>query len=211
MAAKRVVAVAVALVVLVATVAPAQPSLQEQLRHRLAAAHAITTMSSSFTQEKYLSVFSETLKSSGRFYYQRPDKLRWELLEPVASGFVLRGHKGRRWQARIPGSEPFDLDSDPAMAFIAEQLFAWARLDIDWLQQRYLISIDCEQPLALSLRPRRKDGFLERLQIVFAADNSHVQRVEVHEKDGDYTRIIFSATRINQPIDAALFKARTPR
>ena len=41
MAAKRVVAVAVALVVLVATVAPAQPSLQEQLRHRLAAVNVV--------------------------------------------------------------------------------------------------------------------------------------------------------------------------
>jgi len=50
----------------------------------------VTTLSSDFVQEKHLAMFAEVMTSKGRFAYARPDRLRWELLEPVATGFVLK-------------------------------------------------------------------------------------------------------------------------
>jgi outer membrane lipoprotein-sorting protein len=53
------------------------------------------TLASDFTQEKYLAVFQDKMVSSGRFYFKKPDALRWELTRPVATGFVLQGDRGR--------------------------------------------------------------------------------------------------------------------
>lgn len=183
------------------------PELAQRIRD---AAAQVETLSSQFRQEKYLSMFAETLQSSGQFYYQRPDQLRWELLQPVVSGFVLKGQKGRRWHARVKGSESFKLDQDPAMSLIAEQLFAWARADLDWLQQHYRIDMVSEQPIRLRLTPPQGQtgGFLNHLMIQFAQSASYVAEVEIHEQDGDYTRIIFNDTQMNTPIESELFAGR---
>jgi len=174
-----------------------------------AAAQQVETLHSDFVQEKYLSMFEEKLTSGGQFFYRQPDKLRWELLTPIASGFVLNGASGRRWHQSVPDSEVFQLAQDPAMSLIAQQLFAWAKADIAWLQQHYQISVEQQDPIQLRLQPLAADaGFLSFLLITFSAADSYVTRVEIHEKDGDYTRINFNNTIVNSQIDDNLFADR---
>ncbi|MEA3466089.1 MAG: outer membrane lipoprotein carrier protein LolA [Thermodesulfobacteriota bacterium] len=189
----------------------ADDGLSDELVRRISsAAQHVETLSSDFTQEKYLSMFEEKLVSTGQFYYQRPDRLRWELLEPIGSGFVLNGDGGRRWHQRIPDSEPFKLDQDRAMALIAEQLFAWAKADLGWLQQNYQMTAVQQQPIQLRLIPRAADaGFLSYLLITFSASDRYVSAVEIHESDGDYTRINFSNTQVNSEIAERLFTERS--
>jgi hypothetical protein len=63
-----------------------------------------------------------------------------------------------------------------------------------------------EDPVKLRLDPLFDSaGFLDHLLIAFAPDGRHVQSVEVREKDGDYTRILFENTIINQPLAEELF------
>ena len=166
----------------------------------------IVTLASDFTQEKYLAVFQEAMVSSGRFYFKKPDALRWELTLPVATGFVLQGDQGRRWHERTGGSESFDINREPVMKIVAQQLLAWARADFDRLRKEYRITVVAEQPVTLRLDPLFDSaGFLEHLLIAFVPDGRHVQSVEVHEKDGDYTRILFENTIVNQPLAEELF------
>ena len=122
------------------------------LRLKTAAAET-RNLSSDFVQEKHLAIFAEILYSKGHFFYQQPDHLRWELLTPVASGFVLRGRQGERWNSLSQEVGSFRIDSDPLMGVIAQQLLAWARVDIDWLQNRYRIELLAEQPVRLQLFP----------------------------------------------------------
>jgi len=57
------------------------------------------------------------------------------------------------------------------------------------------------------LVPREEGAkeFLDYLLIRFDAGRRHVQTVEIHEPGGDFTRIRFSETLLNQPLDPALF------
>ncbi len=176
------------------------------------AAQEVETLHSDFVQEKYLSMFEEKLASTGQFYYQRPDLLRWELLTPIASGFVIKGDGGRRWHQNIAGSEVFKLDQDKAMALIAQQLFAWAKADLVWLHSHYAITMvprSAQQPIQLRLiPPAASAGFLSYLMITFAADASYVDTVEIHENDGDYTIINFNNTVVNARIESSIFVDR---
>ena len=173
------------------------------------AAQGIQSLSSDFVQEKHLAIFSETLRSKGRFIYRKPDYLRWELLSPVSSGFVLRGQQGERWNGLSKETSSFRVDSDPMMGIIARQLFAWAKVDIGWLQSRYRIELVAEQPVRLQLFPldQGESGFIEQLQILFAADNSHVEVVEMYEAGGDKTLLRFVNVEMNHPLPAEDFKA----
>lgn len=170
-------------------------------------AGTVKTISSDFVQEKHLSMFKTVLTSKGRFYFSKPDLLRWELTAPVASGFVLKGERGRRWHERTGRSENFQISQEPVMKLVSDQLFAWARADFQWLKKEYRISVLAESPVALRLEPRSAAtaGFLHHLLINFSADGRYVRSVELHEKDGDYTRIRFVNAAVNKPLQADLF------
>ena len=170
-------------------------------------AGAVRTLSSDFVQEKHLRMFKTVMTSKGRFYFSKPDLLRWELTAPVASGFVLKGEKGRRWHERTGRSENFQINQEPVMKLVSDQIFAWARADFQWLKKEYRISVLGESPVALRLEPRSEAtaGFLHHLLINFSADGRYVRSVELHEKDGDFTRIRFVNAAVNKPLPADLF------
>ena len=167
----------------------------------------VRTLASDFVQEKHLAMFKTVLVSKGRFNFQKPDLLRWELTSPVVSGFVLNGDQGRRWHERTGRTESFSISREPVMKLVSEQLFAWARADFSWLRKEYRISVLAESPAALRLEPRTAAGagFLHHLLITFSADGRYLRSVELHEKDGDFTRISFVNTRVNAPLPADLF------
>ena len=202
----RIVLGGLAIVALLCPSARAAEGGDPILAHLEAVSARVQTLSSDFTQQKYLAVFKEALVSRGRFYYRKPDRLRWELTAPVVSGFALNGQTGRRWQGSERSSRCFELDRDPVMKIVAEQLLAWARADFPWLRAHYRIRVVGSKPVRLRLEPLfATGGFLDHLEIRFAPDGSHVQQVELHEKDGDYTRIRFSDTVVNGPLADGLF------
>jgi len=169
-------------------------------------AATIQTLESDFVQEKYLEIFDDVLTATGRFYYRRPDSLRWELLSPVKTGFVLQGESGRRWHERSGSDESFSIARDPVMNIVARELLAWTRVDLAELEKRYTIRVESYEPVTLHLTPRADTaGFLDFLRIEFAPASAHVRVVEVHEPGGDYTRIRFEKTRVNQPLAEGLF------
>ena len=70
----------------------------EAFSHIAAAVAGLQTISSDFTQEKHVSMLKDPLVSSGRFVYEKPDRLYWEITKPSPAGFVVRGGKARRWE-----------------------------------------------------------------------------------------------------------------
>lgn len=170
-------------------------------------AASVKTLSSDFVQEKHLSMFKTVMTSKGRFYFSKPDLLRWEFISPVASGFVLKGEKGRRWHERTGKTESFQISQEPIMKLVSDQLFAWGKADFQWLNKEYEIRVLSESPVALRLEPRSAEaaGFLHHLLINFSPDGRYVRTVELHEKDGDFTRISFINASINKTLPANLF------
>ncbi|MEA3543686.1 MAG: outer-membrane lipoprotein carrier protein LolA, partial [Thermodesulfobacteriota bacterium] len=98
--------------------------------------------------------------------------------------------------------------NDPVMGMIAQQLLAWARVDLDWLQNRYRIELQTVVPAVLHLYPRDKGEaeFIDYLQIQFAADRSHVVAVQMVEQGGDSTMIRFTAVVINSELSDSVFQ-----
>ena len=185
-----------------------EAGLAEVIDHLQSAAAGTRSLASDFVQEKQLAIFSETLLSKGRFLYRQPDHLRWELLTPVESGFVLRGQQGERWNGLSREISSFRIDRDPIMGIIAQQLLAWAKVDIDWLKSRYRIQLLTAQPVRLQLFPldQGEASFIEQLQILFSEDSRHVELIEMYEAGGDKTLLRFENTQVNQLLPAEAFQ-----
>lgn len=180
------------------------PQLLQELKQQAAQTQ---TLQSDFVQEKQLQLFAETLRSTGRFVYQQPDQLRWELLTPIASGFVLRGERGERWNGLSHEVTEFSVERDPMMAIVARQLLAWARVDLDWLQQHYSLALLSEEPVRLQLTPLAagEARLISGLQIEFSPDRRSVVEVLMQEQGGDFTRLRFNNVQINAELPAESF------
>ena len=111
----------ICLLLAAAAAAPLQAAgPQDEVLARLArGAAGIETVQGRVVQEKRLEMFQDTVVSRGRFAYRRPDRLRWELTEPVVTGFVITGPTGRRWHGLTGKTEPFTLENDPMMRVVA--------------------------------------------------------------------------------------------
>jgi outer membrane lipoprotein-sorting protein len=170
-------------------------------------ASQVKTLAGDFIQEKHLSMLNNILTSKGRFFYKRPDKLRWELTDPVASGFAVNGEKAIRWKKDSERTQKFQVQQVPFIKVFTDQVFTWARADFKKLEKRYRIQIVGAEPADLKLFPKssREKKFLNYIRIVFTLDASHVQLVEIHEPDGDFTLIRFLKMIINKPLPDSLF------
>ena len=92
---------------------------------------------------------------------------------------------------------------------IVEQVFAWARADFPWLEKRYRITVTEDRPTSLKLNPlsSQEKKYVSHLIIAFSRDWSRVVSVDIHEKGGDYVRIKFSHTLLDEPSRNDLFDA----
>ena len=145
--------------------------------------------------------------SKGRFYFEPPRRILWETTEPFVSGFAMEGKKVKQWKGNSDNAQIIDVDQAPGLKAFAEQVFLWMNADFHKLEQMYRIEILKEMPATIKLVPLEDTGAasLSNLVIAFSDDFSHVTRVEIHEKDGDFTKISFSNALINGPVLKKLF------
>jgi len=192
---------------LLATAAPLHAAgPQEEVLARLARnAAGIETLQGRVLQEKRLEMFKDTVVSRGRFAYRRPDRLRWELTDPVVTGFVLTGSSGRRWHGLTGKTEAFTLDSDPLMRVLAVQILASVRADFSPLLKEYRISVAAESPVTLLLEPLTPNAFVERVTVTFSKKTEYVESVTVRETGGDQTVFSFTDVEVNRPLPDGTF------
>ncbi|HMB15156.1 MAG TPA: outer membrane lipoprotein carrier protein LolA [Pelovirga sp.] len=197
----------VGLALAVPSLAADNDGLQNILAQLKAAAAKVKTLQSLFVQEKNLEMFEQQLLSSGRMVYVQPDQLRWELLTPVASGFILKGEQGVRWNAVSQQRQRFSVNADPLMGVVAQQLLAWARVDLEWLRERYRIVLMATAPVVLELTPLDpgEAEFIESIEVTFDPQQGYVTDVLIQEQSSDSMRLRFTDVRINDSVAAEAF------
>lgn len=182
----------------------------EFLKNLESSSQSINSISSQFTQKSYLSLFQDSIESTGRFTFARPDNLRWEYTTPFVSGFLLKNQQGLKWDEAAADPVPFNTESAPEMAIISEQILAWTTMNIEWLKSRYTIKMISYSPPVMELTPRSSVArdFMNMIKIFFSADSKHLQSIELHEPGGDYTQIIFSEVEINTSLPEGIFEKK---
>ncbi len=167
----------------------------------------IRTISGSFRQERRLSMLKEPVVSTGRFYCEKPDKLRWEVTNPDPSGFLVNGAAAKQWKGNEGASDTFDARENPVIRLIVDQIFAWTTADLKWIEQRYDVSVLRDSPIALRLVPRDENErrYVDQIRIIFEAGTNYVRSVDIAEKSGDSTRITFSGMVMNSQLQKGLF------
>jgi outer membrane lipoprotein-sorting protein len=194
---------------------PPQEPVKEPLKGKAGAfariektVSTINAVASEFRQERRLAMLKEPVVSTGRFYYEKPDKLRWEFISPEPSGFLVNGKLAKQWKGKGNITEAFDLQQNLLIRAIVDQLLAWTKADFAWIEQRYVISVVKENPIVLKLVPRssKEKKYIDHILISFEADTHYTNAVDIIEKGGDSTRLTFFNMLINNSPKKELFE-----
>ncbi|MDR9501649.1 MAG: outer membrane lipoprotein carrier protein LolA [Desulfurivibrionaceae bacterium] len=172
----------------------AQPVMADPLADFIEAveekSEGLTSFSVPFVQERHLLLFDQVVVFKGELAISRPDKLRWAFLEPVPSVLIFNGRMGRRCNDQV-APETFDLDADPVMAMVAQQLWTWLDGRYAKLATRYDLAL--KEGTTLLVTPKEKDmaQFIEQVVITFDPRTLRPAMVEIIEPGGDMTRLRF--------------------
>jgi outer membrane lipoprotein-sorting protein len=182
---------------------PARADLIEKLE---ASSKDVQSLSGEFQQRNKLKLFKQELKSKGRFYFQRPKKIRWEYLDPDPSTLILDGEQAT---LRTPGAAPqtFDLTKDATMRAIFDQLLTWlSPTSMAEARKDYEIAV---KDSTLLLTPRATSPVAKafsRIELRLDPKTLLMKSILLTEKNGDEKEINFTKLSKNSPLPAGAFK-----
>lgn len=172
------------------------------------AAETTVTISSDFTQEKEMNIMKEKIITRGRFYFKKERLLRWEYIHPFNYVIAIRGDAISILDEGVVKS--FNTQSNKVFAEVNRIIIGSVNgtlLDeasftscYNQNNSHYIVSL-------YPVSPTLKES-LERIAIYFSKEDYTVDKLEMFETAGDYTRITFTEKQLNQPIPDEVFILR---
>lgn len=170
------------------------------------ASTSIQSMSASFTQTKYLSMLSDKMVSSGKVYYSKSDKLRWEYTSPYQYLFIFNGSKvyvGNKSKKNV-----IDTNTNKVFKEIARIMMSTVTGTALSNTSDFSITLsESSNQWVITLVPKKKElkSMFSKVILYFNKTSYIVSEINIYEKNGDRTNIKFSGLTTNKKIDATLF------
>ena len=165
----------------------------------------VASITSDFTQDKTLTALTETITSSGKFWFKRNNRVRIEYLKPFTYLMIMNGDK---MLVR-------DNEKENKINVKSNKLFQQVnRIMIDCVQGTILDSKDFttkvfedDKVFLLEMTPVSK-ALREFFQTIVLRVDKHdysVNSIEMNEPEGDTTIISFKNKRLNEQVADAVF------
>lgn len=179
---------------------PASPELLKQVQERL---KNVKTVQSEFTQEKDLAVLKHKLLIKGTFALEQPDRVIWNVREPVRYVIRVEGDEVRQWDQDTNKVKTIHVGADPTFKAITEQIQAWFLGDYAALSQTYDVDVVGENPLALGFTPKpgtMVSKVLQHVDVGFGDGDAYINKMVVREASGSVTTLDFLDPKLNEAI-----------
>jgi len=171
-----------------------------------------TTLEASFRQETSTEMLVEAENSKGTFYYEAPDKVRWQYDEPTPKVIVINGTELVTWYQDLHRAEKVEVGrySDAVFKYLG------ASGSLETLMDYFSLRVDfpkSSEPYKIDLVPRYKRVEKRLKEMSVAIDSKLFVPVELSytEPNGDTTHYEFSDFKVNQPIPAKHFQLELPK
>jgi hypothetical protein len=170
-----------------------------------AGAATIHSVQAEFVQEKHLPILARPLVSKGVFYYQSPGSLRWEYRQPVKSVLTMHDGRIRRFVDGPSGFMEERGGGVDAMQVVMQEITHWLAGRFD---ESRIFEARLEPGGRIELVPREPSfkKVIQRIVLTLAEQPGTIDHVMIHESQDAFTRMTFSHSEINRPIDSRVFQ-----
>ncbi len=173
----------------------------------------IRTLQTEFVQERRVSMFVDTLVTTGVCLFEPPKRLRWELTAPYVS-ILVHGPDGvSKFDEEEGHLRKMNLGGEEILTQVLGQVMDWMRGDFARAREAYEIEVrPTGASRLLTLRPRSEKlrQMLQAIELTVNPANYHVTQVVIRETAEDSVRIRFVREKINEPIADNAFDLKKP-
>jgi outer membrane lipoprotein-sorting protein len=165
----------------------------------------LNSIQSDFKQEKHLEYLDAALESGGKFWFQSPDKVRWEYNQPYNYILILNSGKLKMISNKsnneidMKGNAIFEQVNNLMVAAVSGNVFD----NKDYLvkafenKEYYLINI---KPVSSYL-----SQMIKEMDLYFDKKIYVVTKIRMLESETDYSIIKFTNLNIDEPIESKIF------
>jgi outer membrane lipoprotein-sorting protein len=165
----------------------------------------VKSITANFSQIKYLSFMEEEVKSSGKFYFIKPDKVRWEYTSPTSYFIVINGNQlitfmnGKKTVIDASKNKTFGEINKIMVGSINGEIANHP----DFKSTLY----ESTSAYRLNLVPQSKalKEVMNEIIIWFDKGNMAVNQIKMLEASGDYSIISLADKNLNATISSDLF------
>lgn len=164
------------------------------------------SLTGEFQQVKSMDMLNADSQSSGRFYYQQPDSLKWIYEEPFAYIFTFKNgtlhvtEKGKTKAVSLGSNKLFQKLSQLMAHSLNGKMLEDEGFSISYMK--------VENGIKAELVTEEVDlkEIFEQIDLLFNSETYVIKQVKLMEPSGDYTQINFRNIQMNQPIEASVFE-----
>jgi outer membrane lipoprotein-sorting protein len=178
----------------------------EEIKQKIALSSAETnSLSSSFTQEKHLTMMEEVLVSNGSFQFKKENNVRWTYTHPIDYAIIINESQ---FMIQNDGKvSSFDIASNKMFSEI-NQMIVMA-IQGNFLNSKEFVAIFFENKefykIALTPVNQHVASMLNNIEIYFDKKDMAVNKVKFMEPGDDFTLITFFDRKLNGDIPDKTF------
>lgn len=185
-----------------ATAAPLDDALADIAKAR----SKLTTLQGPFVQERTIALLASKVKSTGKLWMMRPDRLRWELDAPDAAiywvlpdGLAYKTKSGKGKVAK---------GAQGPLGGVLSDLLILLGGDLAELKGRYELSLVRRDAKSMVVHAVPKDKAVakstKRIELSLGADPAVLEKVVLVEAGDDRSEITFGSLTRNAAVDPTL-------
>jgi len=167
------------------------------------------SIESDFTQKKEMGMMSETIASSGKFFFKKEKMLRWEYIKPFPYLIII--NNDIMYVVDEDRENKVNLQTNRVFREINNIILGAVRGTLLNDTKNFKTTFSDLGPFYLATlfpqSPKLKE-ILGAIDIFFNKNDFTVERLVMREASGDYTRIEFRSKKLNQPIADEKFLPR---
>lgn len=211
-----VLALALGVAAFGAPVGASQASGSERLQQLLDRVNksqaSIRTLHADFAESKESSLMLEPLQANGEFFYQAPDKVRWEYRTPEPMTLLIQDDELTTWYRDLHEARRTKIGRQSQQVFKYLGMGSSVANLLEYFDVGLGLPKEQGDPYRLVLTPRyrRVAKRISRLTVWIDSRKYLPTRFLYEEPDGDRTEYEFSRLRVNQPFDSDPFKLDLP-
>ncbi len=163
------------------------------------------SFSSDFKQTKEFSFMDRPLVSTGKFYYQKSDQLRWEYISPLQYVMLINGEnirikedgKVKTYSSAV--NEIFKTVKEIILGCISGEILNDPNYEPSFYESDKLYQV--------KLQPKDKQlkEYMKEINIFLDKSSNELSYLILKDGSGDITKIEFQNRKINQVIDESTF------
>jgi outer membrane lipoprotein carrier protein len=171
--------------------------------------YSVSGFSAFFTQASTIKAMEITDSASGKAFFKRPDKMRWEYETPDRQTIITNGHT--LWIYRpednqvMVGKAPSFFEDGKGFSFLS---------DMESVKKKFYILLEKQaedDTHVLKLLPREKTFDVSVVYLSVSTKTFEVVKIVTYNSYEDETRIEFKDIQFKQKLDESLFNFNIPQ